>query len=335
MGGGGGGGTPDAGVPTAITAPAETWTWVGFPDAVCGNGEATGLGVNLTTRSTDVFLYLQGGGACWERLTCLLLNTASNLQSGYTRASFEADTFTRTTALSRTAATSPFRDMSWVYVPYCTGDVHAGDAVRAYDSSQPNRLVHHKGGRNMEAYLRRLALTFPGARRIYLSGSSAGAYGAQLNYERVVAAFPAAEVHVLADSGQMVKPSGSRLADWLRAWNLPPPAGCPACATDFTAYPRYLATQYPARRFALLAYEQDSVLRAFFGYTAADYSVATRALLVSSYEPRPNARYFVKADAAHTMLGSLETLTGPAGASLSGWLAGFVDAGPAWVDLKP
>ena len=46
----------------AIDAPAETWTWVPFPDAYCANGETTGIAVNLTGRSDRVVLYLEGGG---------------------------------------------------------------------------------------------------------------------------------------------------------------------------------------------------------------------------------------------------------------------------------
>ena len=37
-------------------------TWVDFPGSACGNGVATGVGVNLH-QSTDVLIYLQGGGA--------------------------------------------------------------------------------------------------------------------------------------------------------------------------------------------------------------------------------------------------------------------------------
>ena len=35
-----------------ITAPAETWTFVPFPDAHCMNGESTGIGINLSDASS-------------------------------------------------------------------------------------------------------------------------------------------------------------------------------------------------------------------------------------------------------------------------------------------
>ena len=49
--------------------------------------------------------------------------------------------------------------------------------------------VNHKGAANVRAYLARLAQTFPGSRRIWLTGTSAGGYGVQLNYHRFAAAF--------------------------------------------------------------------------------------------------------------------------------------------------
>src|SRR5690349_8408075 len=67
----------DAGDP--ISAPNETWTFVPVPDAHCGNGTSTGIGVNLTDRSNRVLIFLAGGGACWEAAACAA-GTAVHLQ---------------------------------------------------------------------------------------------------------------------------------------------------------------------------------------------------------------------------------------------------------------
>ena len=132
---------PDGGIPTGpIDVPENTWTWVAFPDAVCGNGAATGIGVNLTSASNDIFIYMQGGGACWDSLTCFLIKSASNLETGYGPSQFNSAPERGMFAVDRTKAQNPFRDMSYVFIPYCTGDVHAGDAVQTYGSNPP---VHH------------------------------------------------------------------------------------------------------------------------------------------------------------------------------------------------
>lgn len=328
-----GGMEPTDGGTGPITAPDETWTWVDFPDAVCGNDSPTGIGINPTTKSSDVFIYLEGGGACWNSLTCFTLQSASNLNTGYGMSDFATDSFKSAFAVDRTQSTNPFKDMSYVYVPYCTGDVHAGDSVQQYDSSHP--AVHHAGAKNMEAYLKRLAVTFPNAAHIYLGGSSAGAFGAQLNYERVVAAFPNSEVHVLADSGQMITPAGSLLNDWMDAWNLTLPAGCTGCDTDFTKYPEYLAVTYPDRRFALLAFDQDQVLRTFFGYSATDFQTRTNDLLTQRYDPHSNAKYFELSGSQHTMLGSLNSISAPGGMTLNQFVTDWVQGNSSWTSVRP
>ncbi len=323
--------------PTAqpITATAETWTWVGFPDSACGNGAATGIGVNLTTRSTDVLIYLQGGGACWDPYTCGPLNTATAINSGYGASDFTNDGTKSAAPFSRATASNPFKNMSYVYVPYCTGDVHAGDAVTTYPATGqvPEKTVHHKGAANMRAYLARLAATFPSATRVFVSGSSAGAYGAEFNFAAVKAAFPGAEVHVLADCGQMINPAGSTLSQWVAAWNLQVPASCTDCASDFTRYPAWLFSTYPESRFALLAYTQDGVLRQFFGYQPADFETQTRALLTSDYDPSSNAKYYLVAGDSHVMLGNLNTITNN-NVTLLDWTSAFV-SGTGWASVSP
>ncbi|WP_437852784.1 hypothetical protein [Sorangium sp. So ce363] len=52
---------------------AENWTWVPFSNAFCANGDAAGIGVNLTGKSKRVVVYLEGGGACWDEDTCYTL----------------------------------------------------------------------------------------------------------------------------------------------------------------------------------------------------------------------------------------------------------------------
>ena len=227
---------------------------------------------------------------------------------------------------NRGEPSNPFRTMSYIFVPYCTGDVHAGNAVPTYGSRQ----VHHKGAANVEALLPRLTATFPSAGRVYLAGSSAGAFGAQLNYERVATAFPNAEVHVLADSGQMITPNGSLQSTWFTNWGVTVPAACTNCTTDFTRYPAYLADTYPDSRFGLLAWDQDQVLRTFFAYNATTYETLTRQLLVSSYNGKANARYFLKNGANHTFLGSLNVITSTTGITLNTWVTQWVEGSSGW-----
>ena len=133
-------------------------------------------------------------------------------------------------------------------------------------------------------------------------------------------------------------PPVSPVIFWMTAWLPSLPSTCPTCGTDFTAYPDWLITQHSTSRIGLLAYEHDPVLDVFFGFNADDQKKWTDALLVSRYDGKPNARYFVLPDAAHVMLegGGLYSLgSADGGVSLDTWVADWVNGSPAWSNSRP
>jgi hypothetical protein len=318
-----------------IAAPAETWTWVDLPETACANGAPTGLGVNLTTRSQDLVVYLEGGGACWDANTCFVLKAAAHVESGYGAAAWASDPVKGASAWRRSDPANPLRDASFAVIPYCTGDLYAGDRDTTYELLGQQRTLRHRGARNVEAYLRRLAATFPDARRVWVMGSSAGGYGVQLNLHRFVAAFPEAEVSALSDCGPLVPAYDARLSDMQRAWDTQVAPGCDGCATDFPRLAAHLATAYPDVRQGLLAYEADGVISLYFGYPAdGSYAAATGRLLASAYDPHENARYFMLPGNAHTMLGAFDTLAGPGGVSLRTWVSRWATGDAAWASAR-
>src|SRR5206468_3191319 len=86
----------------------------------------------------------------------------------------DAATLLTSSFFDRHDDTNPFRNDSFTFVPYCTGDVHAGSKP---DANYGGRITHHVGYQNMTAYLTRLVPTFSSASRVILSGSSAGGFG--------------------------------------------------------------------------------------------------------------------------------------------------------------
>lgn len=108
--------------------------------------------------------------------------------------------FLTTGLFNRQGFGNPFKDYNDVFVPYCTGDLHAGTKVTTYGS----KATSHVGFLNMSAYLKRLVPTFPDAERIFLFGSSAGGFGVGVNWYRVQGAFPAARVDLVLLSGCQV-----------------------------------------------------------------------------------------------------------------------------------
>jgi hypothetical protein len=326
---------------TPITAAAGQWTWVPFDDAFCGNGAATGIGINPSSTGTRVLIYLEGGGACWDAETCYTLMTSAYFTTGYTQADFTVES-TDVTYLAlpggffdRTAAANPFKDYSYVYVPYCTGDTFAGNNVTTLGTS----TAHFVGHANVTAFLDRLVPTFAGADRVILAGSSAGGYGALHNWWQTQQAFGSVRVDLLDDSGTNMPPdvlpvSNATLTAQIAAWNLAatvPP--CAACATNPPAIWGFYAQAFPTHRAALLSYTQDSVLPSFMGITTAQFTMGLDELVASDITPNANEKAFLLGAAGHVLF--FDPLLTQSGVTVQQFVTQMVTDSAAWATVMP
>ncbi|NUO54074.1 MAG: hypothetical protein HOV80_34950, partial [Polyangiaceae bacterium] len=168
-----------------LEGEAGAWTWVDVPDALCRDGSPTGFGVRLNPDSDRLFIYFEGGGACFNSMSCGVnpssygeLNFSGFANGGGQGGIFDADN-----------EANPLRDWNVVYIPYCTGDVHAGDAtdvdVPGFNAPQGQSFV---GYRNVGLYLKRIVPTFPDVSKVLVTGSSAGGFGATYNFDRIAQA---------------------------------------------------------------------------------------------------------------------------------------------------
>ncbi|HEY4244896.1 MAG TPA: pectin acetylesterase-family hydrolase [Kofleriaceae bacterium] len=306
----------------AIDTPENTWTWVPIAGTFCGNGTEAGIGVNRTSASQDLLVYFEGGGACWDYDSCFTQNLAVNIDITYDAAKFASDI--GATPLERGG---PFANATFVFVPYCTGDLHAGQHVATYE----DKMVHHVGATNTAAFVAALQASFPGAQHVWVAGSSAGGYGATLNLDRFTSAWPTADVPLLQDSSPFVPPLANYDA-WQTSWDLQYPPGCNGCATNFSSVISTLVAANPSSRIGLLTYNNDAVVSAYFGYTSL--VDATNTLVANEYSG-PTAHVFELAGTSHTMLGGLATIVAPSGTSLATWVTQWATADAAWANLTP
>lgn len=335
------GSTSDSGAPPSqpITAPANTWTWVDIDGAVCDDGTPTGIGVNpAPAPDADVVVYFFGGGACWDYNTCAVLNTSTH--GPYGRAQFEAQRggFAGS-ILDNTVTLSPFYGAHIVLVPYCTGDLHAGDNVATYVSGAQQRIIHHRGRSNAQLLLRRLVATWPTPRKLVLSGSSAGGYGATLNYDLYRTAYSAAAGYLIDDSGPLLVgdaiPKSLRDA-WYPQWALARTLGsiCPGCPSDLSLIYPALQVKYPSDRMSLLSYTQDGVIRAYFNMqTTTQFQTNLYQLGTSRFDPSPRSRVFFIAGDKHGLFGT-PTITSQ-GTSLLTFLKQQVTDAQSWASVRP
>jgi hypothetical protein len=320
----------DPGLGPIEEAPANTWTWVDVDGAVCADGSPTGIGVN--PGSSDVlFIYLQGGGGCWDEQTCVSNPTASHLDG------FGLDEFRGAQAMlsvgpfARADNGNPLRDANMAFVPYCTGDVHAGDAVTNYGGVD----VHHKGYVNMGHYLSRIQATFPHVKKVVLAGSSAGGIGSLVNASRTQETFGNTPVHVISDAGILLpSPYTSEPLEqaWRSAWNLSAtlPADCTACDDDLTAIYGHVANTNA--RVGIISKKQDNVIPSFLNITLPQYEEALYSL-APIMDASPNLHYFVDDGIGHVMLTIGWHGTTAGGESLSQWTGKLVNDDPAWTSV--
>jgi len=328
---------PNLPIGDPIQTASGTWSWVDVPNSTCDEGTPTGLVANLNG-SKKLVLFFEGGGACWDATTCLQLNTSTH--GPITRATFDAGTFNFTSSiLDRDVAKNPFKDWNYVYIPYCTGDLHSGNNDTVYTLGSTQRSFHHKGRANVQAFLARIAATVSKPEQVLVTGRSAGGYGATISYALIRAYFPAAKVSLVDDSGPLFKGNATSPAlrdAWSTAWKYDAVFDTldPVAKTDFSAIYTALSRKYPADRLALLSSKQDQVIRTYLGLSATAFESALDDLDATVISPLPLMHSFYIPGFSHTMLGT------PAGVKsgnveLLDWLSQMQSGDKAWTSAHP
>lgn len=341
----------DGGPPTLGTTPKE-WVYVPVDGTRCLDGSPTGIGVNLGT-SGDLVIYMEGGGACFNSSTC---NNVAH-PSGWGSSGFATNIGPYNIGLfDRLDDTNPLHDATFVFIPYCTGDVHAG--------SNPNGMGNRQfvGYANVGHDLDFIIPQSKDVKRVVLAGSSAGGFGALINYDRTQTAFGTTPVHLLDDSGP---PLGDTyltpcLQQMFRTtWNLDAalPADCTACTEanggGLANALGYLADKHPDRRLALISSTRDGVIRSFYGFGYPDcvagadgfpmsedaYAAGITELRDQTLATHSNFRVYSKDSANHVWLLNAPDTVSPradgSGEHLATWLTQMLDPSAKWDSVKP
>lgn len=326
----------DAGVGEPIEAPSDQWTWIDFPESKCGDGSATGLGINPHAGATKTLLFMQGGGSCTSGQTCWGPSPGAIYMKGFGREEWEStptqSSGLRYPILRRDVANNPFKDMNLVFIPYCTGDLHAGATVTDLTVGGQTIPTYFWGAIDMDIFLRRLVPTFPGTERVWIAGVSAGGFGSFLNFEPVVKAFGNIRVDVLDDSGPPIPRNGAGGdGGGINVWGYRKPAECSTCASIPEVYD-YNRTLQPNSRYGLLTYQVDTTIAPGFGYTPQEFPAAIDAF-TTKIGGDANAHTFVvrntyvEGEKAHVVQGKPE-LT----AHYMPWIAKMVSEDASWAN---
>ncbi|MCJ7452478.1 MAG: pectinacetylesterase family protein [Steroidobacteraceae bacterium] len=274
-------------LPTVVGADGQdhTATCSGYPgtDPKFSFWEKRGTSKNLV-------VFFEGGGACWDAYSCSYPNQfyTSAIPSNADPANYEG-------IFKLDNAANPVKDWTFVYIPYCTGDVHVGSADKTY---YPGLTLHHRGYDNFMVVLDWIRNHVDAPKNILVTGSSAGGYGATAHFPWLAEAYPNAHMYVIADASQGVSTTtwdtygrvswNPQLPQWIFG---PPPTSAPG--SEFLS--RAAAT-YPHAKVSQFTTAVDSVQVSFYG-----------AMLALGYGPGVSCLTSPVVDWNQQMLGTLGT----------------------------
>jgi hypothetical protein len=333
-------GPTDAGLVwgTAITAPPDTWTWVPFEDSVCNDGSPLGIGIDPSSTSSNVLIYFNGGGACWDYFTCYIAKSAT--MGPYPQTQFQSDLAAIGATIDRTDPLNPFADWNFVFVPYCTGDVHAGNNVATYTSGSTSNTFFHKGHANFMAFLARLGPTFPAPGKVAVVGDSAGGAGAVINYASARAYWPDAGMYLINDSLPFFPPSetpSATMSSEITNWGIQPTLESicgSACASDFSLILPALQQRFPSDSMAYMGYDQDQTMSAYYETLQQLFQIYLDDLVSQKLQPA-GVKTFLVSGTGHTILWSWATTTTSQGVNLRTWVGDMMANDAGWTSTGP
>lgn len=326
----------DAASGEVADAGAGAWVYTEIEGAACGNGSPWGVATSVRPGATEVLVVLAGGGACWDVESCYGLGAAVHFDETLSAATVLGEaTALEGWLFARDPEVGPFAEASFVYVPYCTGDLHAGRRVAEYQVLAETRAGHHVGASNLDRLLATWDQLLPSPERLWLSGGSAGGFGATLNWWRFRDRFPeAVAVDVIDDSGPAIDAPPARFGDWIAAWDLEQPPGCADCAEGLSRLlPHYAAAMPPGDRYAYLGYQSDAVIALYFG-EGVDAISRKHAELRATLEASDRFGGFFLEGTEHVVLADPGRSTS-SGLSAAAWIERFVAGAPDWDSAGP
>ena len=267
----------------------DKWKMVEIPDTFCGNGSPYRFFIRENSKSNNLAVISEPGGACWDYNGCYgrdgIFGAAnpdgipedfmSNLKVS-SNPIINAFTWEKT----------PFGRVEpgkWnkIFLPYCTGDIFSGSLVKTYEDPtgrNPPMTYHHVGHRNMKRIIAWTSKKFPSVDKLMITGMSAGGTGSLVNYHFWREAMNVKEgSYLLNDSGPIFFADKEESSYSYRlhqkiydAWGLDQViAGLPPELVDqfplndhdipvFGYLPEFLATKYPNDRLGHTQFSMDT-----------------------------------------------------------------------------
>jgi len=358
--------SPNVSSDFTMIEPAKQVSYQGKTlEPICSRGTPW---VYFVRRGTvnKLLVYYQGGGACWDYLTCEIVKTFKQ-----TAGPGDNPALANTGFADLTNPENPFRDWNVVFVPYCTGDIHWGDAAYEHTFTpfpgQPDPhytpvTIQHKGFVNAQVAEKWAREHFVNPDQIFVTGSSAGAYGAILNSLYLQeGVYPSSDFATLGDAGNGIVPQAfleKQLSKWGIEKNLPkwiPALAKPVTELDASQLWAASANFYKLHRFANYATAYDGGNGGQVGFykvmtnpdnvftwldwwtVSCDWNQGMKKQVTAAYAGAPaNYRYYIGSGSRHTMWGSNKVYTDTTGGvpTIVSWLDAMRGATANWINVE-
>ncbi len=178
-----------------LTGNPEIGKW--YEVAVEGTQSSDGSewhGIFKKGTENKVVVYFFGGGVS-------ITPETSEGGSKFYATNMTAQDFVAAGGIGSNAENNPFKDWSFIVIPYATGDFHSGTGV--YKGN--GKTVYHTGYSNYAAFLEQIKPYVGEPETLLVTGFSAGGFGTSLLSDDVIDRFPSAKnITVCVDSSLLL-----------------------------------------------------------------------------------------------------------------------------------
>jgi len=274
-------------------------------DTICSRGTPYRYFVRRGTVNR-VVIEFDGGGACGNAESCApgsgVFNETAIVEP------WVLDEIYGQGIHDHTDPENPFADWHHIFIPYCTGDFHSGDAVTTYELDGQSFTINHKGAVNARAVLDWIYQNLPEPEKVLVTGYSAGGTGAGTWAPHIRNHYTSSKIYLFGDSGVLVTPAGFADAVF-KVWK--PESSFPTFLPNYDPADRKnlansyveMGNAYPDMFMSTFNFAYDDVIVDFFaaveGVDALEWSRRNRALHVEIDAKSPNYSYLIAPGSEH------------------------------------
>lgn len=169
------------------------WYQVTPDDAIASDGSEW-HGIFRKGSENKVVVYFFGGGVS-------ITGETSEGGTDFFATTMVGQDFVAQGGIGSTIDENPFKDWTFIVIPYASGDFHAGTGEYHYAENGKEKVVYHNGYNNYTSYMNIVKEYIEEPDTLLITGFSAGGFATSLLADDVIEHFPEAEnITVCVDS---------------------------------------------------------------------------------------------------------------------------------------